>query len=394
MMAGSPSSPQRRPVVLVLLGCFWPGNDSSGPNQSFKALASALGDQFEFRLVARDRPTGPAQAAPPRNDGWTDLGFAHARYCSIGALGATGLRSLIHETPHDVLWLNSIFDREFSLPALAMRRLGWIEAKPTLLSPRGEFGVGALSLKSSKKRAFLEAARRLRLWRGVTLHATSEAEARDMAAGLPGVSPIVVAPNIRLPIAAASFAASPDGALRLTFVGRIVPVKQLDYALNVLSQVRSRVNFEIFGPAEDAAYWKSCQDLIANLPPNIRVHWHGETSNDGVVAAMATTDLFFLPTAGENFGHAIFEALSTGVPVLISDRTPWRHLAAASAGWDLPLADKARWVEAIETFAAWPGERRTEFRRGAANVARRWFRESGAVERSAKMLVACMGAAM
>ena len=26
---------------------------------------------------------------------------------------------------------------------------------------------------------------------------------------------------------------------------------------------------------------------------------------------MATTDLFFLPTAGENFGHAIFEALST-----------------------------------------------------------------------------------
>ena len=275
-----------------------------------------------------------------------------------------------------------------------MRRLGWIEAGPTLLSPRGEFGVGALSLKSSKKRAFLEAARRLRLWRGVTLHATSEAEARDMAAGLPGVSPIVVAPNIRLPIDAASFAASPDGALRLTFVGRIVPVKQLDYALNVLSRVRSRVNFEIYGPAEDVAYWKGCQELIANLPHNIRVHWHGETSNDGVVAAMATTDLFFLPTAGENFGHAIFEALSTGVPVLISDQTPWRHLAAANAGWDLPLADVTRWVEAIETFATWPTQRRTELRRGATNLAHRWFRESGAVERSAEMLVACMGAAM
>ena len=128
--------------------------------------------------------------------------------------------------------------------------------------------------------------------------------------------------------------------------------------------MRSRVNFEIFGPAEDAAYWKSCQDLIANLPPNIRVHWHGETSNDGVVAAMATTDLFFLPTAGENFGHAIFEALSTGVPVLISDQTPWRDLAAASAGWDLPLADMDRWVEAIETFAAWPSERRARIQAG------------------------------
>ena len=75
-MEGSVSSPRRRPVVLVLLGCFWPGNDSSGPNQSFKALATALGDEFEFRLVARDRPTGPGQAAPARRDDWTDLGFA------------------------------------------------------------------------------------------------------------------------------------------------------------------------------------------------------------------------------------------------------------------------------------------------------------------------------
>lgn len=392
MMPGSSSPPSRRPVALVLLGCFWPGNDSSGPNQSFKALASALGDQFEFRLVARDRPTGLDQAAPPPTTEWKDLGFAQARYCAIGAFGARGLRSLIQQTPHDVLWLNSIFDREFSLPALAMRRLGLIDAKPTLLSPRGEFGMGALSLKSSKKRFFLETARRLRLWQGVTLHATSEAEARDMAAGLPGVSPMRVAPNIRLPLEPALLAPSPDGALRLSFVGRIVPVKQLDYALTTLGRVRARVNFNIYGPAEDAGYWKRCQDLIASLPPNIRVQWHGETSNEGVVAAMAETDLFFLPTAGENFGHAIFEALSTGTPALISDRTPWRQLEAARAGWDLPLDEPDRWIEAIDAFAGWPHAQRDDYRHGAAEVARRWFRESGAVERSAEMLRACMGA--
>ena len=38
------------------------------------------------------------------------------------------------------------------------------------------------------------------------------------------------------------------------------------------------------------------------------------TSRSGVVAAMATTDLFFLPTAGENFGHAIFEATHGTAP--------------------------------------------------------------------------------
>jgi len=393
MIPAPPSPPSRRPVALVLLGCFWPGNDSSGPNQSFKALATALADRFEFRLVARDRPTGEDRAAPPPSEAWTDLGFAQARYCRIGPAGAAGLRSLLERTPHDLLWLNSIFDREFSLPALAMRRAGLIRPRPTLLSPRGEFGHGALSLKSAKKRLFLETARRLHLWRGVTLHATSEAEARDMAAGLPGAAPILVAPNIRLPLDAASPAPSGDGALRLSFVGRIVPVKRLDYALSILSRVRVRVNFDIYGPAEDAAYWKRCLDLMASLPSNVRAHWHGDTSNEAVVAAMARTDLFFLPTAGENFGHAIFEALSSGVPALISDQTPWRGLEAAQAGWDLPLADPDPWVAAIEAFAQWPDERRAECRRGAAEAARRWFRESGAVERSASMLQACLGGA-
>ena len=53
---------------------------------------------------------------------------------------------------------------------------------------------------------------------------------------------------------------------------------------------------------------------------------------------MAANDLFFLPTRGENFGHVIAEALSVGTPVLISDQTPWRKLAAVGLGHDLPLA--------------------------------------------------------
>ena len=131
----------RRPVVLILLGCFWPGNDSSGPNQSFISLARALGDTFEFRVVARDGATGAPPGARADVDRWIDLGFAKARYRRVGRFGAIGLGRLIAQTPHDVLWLNSMFDREFSLPALVLRRLGLIARKPTLLSPRGEFGL-------------------------------------------------------------------------------------------------------------------------------------------------------------------------------------------------------------------------------------------------------------
>jgi hypothetical protein len=45
------------------------------------------------------------------------------------------------------------------------------------------------------------------------------------------------------------------------------------------------------------------------------------------------------------------EAWSAGCPVLVSDRTPWRALAADGVGWDVPL-ERARWVAALVRCAA------------------------------------------
>ena len=373
---------ETRPVVLVLLGCFWPGNDASGPNQSFIALATALSRAFDFRVVARDRAPGAPVSTAPAN--WVDLGYAKARYLPVGRFGAIGLTKLLRETPHDVLWLNSVYDREFTLPALAARLLLGTRAA-ALLSPRGEFAAGALEVKPGKKQVFLGLIRALGLWRGVTVHATSETEAKEIAARAPAGTAIVMAPNLRLMLAPPPFL-PPGDALRVIFVGRIVPIKGLDFALKVLARVRAKVEFEIFGPPEDTATASRCEKLAAALPPNIVAHWRGAASNEAIVAALARTDLFFLPTGGENFGHAIFESLSCGAPVLISDRTPWRNLKDAGAGWDLPLDDQAPFVKAIESFAALPSEERLQLRAAAREVARKWVEESGAAEASAHML--------
>ncbi|HXT07131.1 MAG TPA: glycosyltransferase [Roseiarcus sp.] len=373
-----------RPVVLVALGCFWPGNDASGPNQSFIALATALQKQFEFRIVARDRAPGAAVSSAPA--GWVDLGFAKARYLDIGRFGARGLASLIKQTPHDVLWLNSVYDREFTLPALiaATRRV------PIILSPRGEFGVGALEVKAGKKQLFLRLARALGLWRGVTWHATSAAEARDTAAEAPKGAKIVVAANLRLMLASPPFT-PPGEVLRVVFVGRIAPIKGLAFALRVLADVRAPVRFEIFGPAEDAATYAEARALAEALPRHVEVVWRGATSNEAVVEAHARSDLFVSPTGGENFGHAIFEALSCGVPALISDQTPWRGLEAKRAGWDLPLAAPEAFVAAIESFAALPAEARAQWREGARACARAYVEESGGTQASARLLREAIG---
>ena len=267
-----------KPIVLVLLGAYWPNHDATGPNQSFRAYVAALSDEFEFMVVGRDGPSGSDSPDASRGR-WTDDGLVKTRHCRISPLGAEGLRDILRATPHDLIILNGFFDREFTIPALAMRRLGLIPRLPTILAPRGEFSAGALGLKHARKQAYLLAARGLGLLDDVWLHATSEQEADEIRDGCPWARDIVVAPNIRvlgpMPQAAAP---ADDGRLRIVFLSRVDRKKNLDYAIKLLAHARAPVTFDIFGPANDPAYWAECEQLISRLPAHVEVHYRGSNS--------------------------------------------------------------------------------------------------------------------
>ena len=124
-----------KPTILVTLGALWPGHESTGPNLSQVALCKALADEFDFRILARDRPWG-ASAPMVDNRDWHDLGYAKVHYLTVGRFGAQGLWRLLRETPHDLLVVNSYFDRDFSLPALIWRKFGRGPKAQLLLSPR------------------------------------------------------------------------------------------------------------------------------------------------------------------------------------------------------------------------------------------------------------------
>jgi len=59
-----------------------------------------------------------------------------------------------------------------------------------------------------------------------------------------------------------------------------------------------------------------------------------------------------LPTETENFGHAIVEAMQSGVVPIISDQTPWRHLQEHGAGWDIDLSRPDLFRDAIHHLHA------------------------------------------
>jgi glycosyltransferase involved in cell wall biosynthesis len=131
--------------------------------------------------------------------------------------------------------------------------------------------------------------------------------------------------------------------MKLVFVSRISPKKNLLFALQLLPKIKGQVVFDIYGPVEDDDYWQLCQNSISTMPNNIRVKYNGSVPNEKVFEVLADYHFFFLPTLGENFGHAILEALSAGCPVIVSDQTPWRDFAKQGGGWDLPLEAVEQW---------------------------------------------------
>ncbi len=356
----------RKPIIAVTLGAFWPGHESTGPNLSQMALCKALADEFDFRILARDRPFG-ASAPMVDNDRWHDLDYAKAHYLTVGPLGATSLPAVLRTASPDLLVINSFFDREFSTGALFWRRFGGGRRVPTLVSPRGEFSSGALGLKAGGKRLYRAGVAALGLMHGVHLHATSVAEQADLQRAFPGL-PVTLVSNFRplfdLP---PHTPRAPGTPLRLAFVGRISPVKGLDFALDILARLPFAVDYTIYGPPSDAAYWAACQRKIAALPPHIRVTHRGEIANDQVAAELAGKDGLFLPSKSENFGHAMFEALAAGTPLIIGDQTPWLHLEKAKAGFDLPLDQPQAFIDSLTRLDAMTDP--TDWRLGARAVA-------------------------
>jgi glycosyltransferase involved in cell wall biosynthesis len=345
-----------RPTVLLAMGAMWPGAGANGPVQSCLNLVDALGSDYDFRIIARDRPFGPSAPRPDTKTGvWVDRSKFNAFYVRPENFTPAYFFRLLAEVPHDLVQLNGFFDREFTIPILAGRRFAGRSRRPALLSPRGEFAPGALQISPRRKHLYLKGGRILGLLDGVWLQATTEREREDIATALPGFRHIVVAPDIPTRVEAEGGSRQArmkqKGHLRLVFIGRISPMKNLDFALTVLSKVKSPVEYEIIGPVEDENLWRRCQELVQSMPAHVTVRVRGVASQAEVRAALREADGFFLPTRGENFSYAIVEALSEGTPVLISDRTPWNAVLTAGAGWALPLEEKGAFVLAIEDLA-------------------------------------------
>jgi glycosyltransferase involved in cell wall biosynthesis len=364
-----------RESILVFSKYYEPGTRAGGQLKTVVNLVKALHVAYDFRIVTSDRDIGDEAAYQGIQTGtWTRREGADVYYLPSRGRVLKQMKEILGMREYSLLYLNSYFSPLFALLPMILRRLSR-DPRPVLVAPRGEFSPGALEHKRFKKLAYRSLVRAFGIFdgEGVCWQASSSLEAKEIADFLPStVKRIAVSmdfPDDASDSACRLEAGSASGEpLRIIFVSRICPKKNLDFALTVLASLKIDAVLDIYGPDEDQEYWRKCLRLIETLPSNVKAVFHGHIDPGDVPTAMSASDLFFFPTKGENFGYVIWEALSAGTPALLSDQTPWPRDAGFGCA-AFPLSRPDLFADHIARYAALDSRGKSSARREARRVA-------------------------
>lgn len=374
-----------KPRVLAFIDWYAPGYKAGGPVRSMLNLVAHLRDRVEFHIVTRNTDYTEHEPYPGIvPDQWTTLpGGEKVWYASAAGTGRKAWKAILHEDRWDVVYINGLYSWPFNILPLWLARNG--QAK-RVVAVRGMLAAGAMRQGTSKKLLFLSLARAFDLYRGVRFQATNGEEAGDVRTFVDRRAEVQVVPNLpavspprRMPVG------KERGSVRLVSVARVAPEKNTLFAIESLRTVQHQVEFNLYGPVYDAGYWARCQEAMATLPEQVRVQYKGPVEPAAVPEILADHHVLFMPSAGENFGHTMLEALTAGRPLLISDRTPWRGLEADRAGWDLPLHASEAFARTIDRVAAMDQEEYDQWSEGAFKRGDRYLSDPTLVESSYKL---------
>jgi glycosyltransferase involved in cell wall biosynthesis len=226
----------------------------------------------------------------------------------------------------------------FSYSTIPGCRFAFRAGVPVVLRPLGTASPWSLAHHGWKKRPYYSLVERSHLRRAAAIHVTSEAERDGVVALGFGDRAVVVPLGVDVG-PAASAQRSAGERLRLLFVSRLHPVKNVPLLLETLALLRRDSCAVELTIAGDGApdYRAQLQRDAQRLGLNGTVRFIGHVDGARKRALFAESDAFVLPSQHENFGIAAAEAMGAGLPVVISDQVGLAdEVRAAGAGIVVP----------------------------------------------------------
>jgi glycosyltransferase involved in cell wall biosynthesis len=363
--------------VFITIPWFHPAYKAGGPVQSIANMVQQLeGGSLQFKIFCSNKDLDGSIIKNVDFDKWVRYSDnTEVFYSSNNNLQPVLKREMGKERP-DCLFIVGIYSWQYNFKPLL-----FCKGVKKIISVRGMLHPGALSQKGFKKKIYLLLWKLLGLHKRNIFHATDEKEKEYIKKIFGSRANVMVAANFPRVLSQQPVAEKKAGSIKLISVALISPMKNILMVLEGLAGGKWRVasgefasgsvEYNIYGPVKDKNYWEHCEELMKKLPSNITVNYHGDITPDKMAEALAQNHVFILPSKSENFGHAIYEALTAGHPVITSNNTPWNDLKEYNAGINVSTDNSAELQQAIEYFAAMDQEQLNVWSDGAREYALR-----------------------
>ena len=355
--------------ILIFVRYYLPGHKSGGPVISISEFIKKLNKYANFYIITSNRDFLDKKAYKGiKTNNWNRrfnvlINYLDNNYFQYFKI----IVHLLSKNKIETLYFSSLFDIKFTIFPLLLIRTFNIHKKRLIIAPRGELYSGALNIKKKKKYIFLKFAKFINIFTNIIWHATSKEEKIAINKIFPN-STVIISLNFYASLKGVSHkkvSNSKDDKLKIIYFSRITPKKNLKYCIEILNQVSTKYKLDIYGPVDDKLYWDECENSIIKNNLSHLVRYQGVIKRDEIAKTLSQYDLFILPTLGENFGHVIFDAINSGIPVLLSNKTPWKSIDKYSIGWSVPLENKQLFIKIINTFRTWELDHKENFSKNA-----------------------------
>jgi glycosyltransferase involved in cell wall biosynthesis len=316
--------------VLHVSAYYAPAFVYGGPPRSIHGLCRALRDAGIGAEVFTTDANGDA-ALPDAITSSGSYDGVPVRYFPrswpqepIGSRALTrALRSALPTA--DLLHIHGLWNRVVWSAAREARRA----RVPYVLSPRGMLEAGALAHRALRKRIAWTMVERATIDNAALLHATSDAEFATLKALRPEAG-IVCVPNGVDAIAIDRRVDRPRPLV--AFIGRLHPMKRIDLLVDAFVGLRARgreLDLAIAGP--DEAGLRGALTARAGQFAS-EITWLGPVDAAQKADLLGRAAALVMCSDSESFGLSAAEAMSAGVPVVVTRTCGWAELPREQAG--------------------------------------------------------------